>query len=195
MYSLPEVAVIFGWIFNILMTVFIFRVWFQACLVPFNNPISRIILKLTSAPIKVLGNKNRNGINLSAIAIIIILLATKYIGIYTILDIPASDLVHPIYWTKPLFFILHYVGLIFFYVLIVGAILSWFGRNTLSEVTESLTAPIYSVLRRFIPPIGMIDVSIIVLLILLEVANYLIIKTLISFLSENVAFFLWTLVI
>ncbi len=74
------------------------------------------------------------------------------------------------------------------------ALLSWFGSNTVSQFTRPLTNPISEVLRKFIPPIGMIDISFIVILILLQVADYLAAQMLLK-IAPDMAGFLWTLVI
>lgn len=195
MYGLPFSVVFYGWIINILITVFMLRIWCQSCGVSIYNPIASYILQITKPPVNLLGNKVVNGVNLSAMAAIPILLAVKYIGIYLLLDIPLEAQVHPVYcFFKPLIFIIRYTGMVFLMVLIIDALLSWFGSNTVSQFTRPLTNPISEVLRKFIPPIGMIDISFIVILILLQVADYLAAQMLLK-ITPDMAGFLWTLVI
>jgi YggT family protein len=195
MYGLPFSVFFYGWLVNILIAVFIFRIWCQACNVNIYNPIASVILNATRLPVRFLGNKVINGVNLSAMAAIAVLLAFKYIGIYTLLDIPFDEMFHPVYVVfKPLVFIIRYTGAIFLLVLVIDALLSWFGANTVSQFTRPLTAPISEVLRKFIPPIGMIDISFIILLILLQLADYLACQMLFK-ISPDMAGFLWTLII
>ncbi|MBQ8708690.1 MAG: YggT family protein [Succinivibrionaceae bacterium] len=194
MYGLPMSVIVFGYAANIVMTFFMLRVWFQACGVNPRNPIANFVMRLAKTPVELLGNRTMNGINLSAIGWILIVLVIKYLGIYLMLDIPSDELAHPIYIAKPALFLLRYTGCVFFFTMIIDAILSWFGANTLSEVTRCLMYPVISTMRKVIPPIGMIDISFIILMILLTVADSLVFKTL-AYAVPNGAVFLWTLVI
>ncbi len=199
-YGLPASAVIFGWIINILITVFMFRIWLQASCVNLYNPVSGLILRLTRKvvdllPVSIGGRKSVAGISLPSVAAVLILLVIKYAGIYLILDIPGEALIHPLYLCKPLVFILHYTAEVFIFVLIADAILSWFRPNSISEITRSLMGPVYSALNSVIPPIGMINIGGLALLLLLYLADYLIIQLMMKFLGPSFTAFLWTLVI
>lgn len=56
-------------------------------------------------------------------------------------------------------------------LIIVYAVLSWVqSRTVLSEVIERLVAPVLAPIRRFVPLVGGIDLSPLVLLVLLQVA-------------------------
>jgi YggT family protein len=67
------------------------------------------------------------------------------------------------------------------FALIGRAILSWFdprGEWTITRLLADLTEPIMAPLRRVIPPIGMIDISFIVAIILLQVLERLLVQAL-----------------
>jgi YggT family protein len=67
------------------------------------------------------------------------------------------------------------------FALIGRAILSWFdprGEWTITRLLADLTEPIMAPLRRLIPPIGMIDISFIVAIILLQVLERLLVQAL-----------------
>ena len=67
------------------------------------------------------------------------------------------------------------------FALIGRALLSWFdprGEWTISRLLADLTEPIMAPLRRVIPPIGMIDISFIVAIILIQVLERLLIQAL-----------------
>jgi YggT family protein len=62
------------------------------------------------------------------------------------------------------------------FALIGRALLSWFdpvGRWAITRILADLTDPIIAPLRRVIPPIGMIDISFIVAIILIQVLERL----------------------
>ncbi len=62
--------------------------------------------------------------------------------------------------------------------IILDALLSWFPidryNNPLVRVLEQITAPIMEPLRRIVPPVGMMDITPIVALIILQVLQALI---------------------
>jgi YggT family protein len=65
------------------------------------------------------------------------------------------------------------------YALIGRALLSWFdprGQWAISRILADVTEPIMAPLRRVIPPIGMLDISFIVAIILIQVLQRLLIQ-------------------
>lgn len=78
--------------------------------------------------------------------------------------------------------VIHYTALVFSWVLIAHVILSYFMdpyhpiRQTLSRIIEPLLAPI----RRLLPRTGMIDFSPFVLLILIQVVEFILVRLLLS---------------
>jgi len=60
-------------------------------------------------------------------------------------------------------------------VVILHVLFSWFNPQTpIGPLLDSLTRPFYAVFRRFIPPIGNVDLSPIFVLIVAQVLLYLI---------------------
>ncbi|CAM5193357.1 membrane protein [Alishewanella longhuensis] len=57
-----------------------------------------------------------------------------------------------------------------FWVLLIRAIMSWFsqGRNPMEYVFQQLTEPFLSPIRRILPPMGGLDLSVLVALIALK---------------------------
>ena len=67
------------------------------------------------------------------------------------------------------------------FALIGRALLSWIdprGQWTISRLLADLTEPVIAPLRRVIPPIGMIDISFIVSIILIQVLQRLLVDAL-----------------
>lgn len=66
-------------------------------------------------------------------------------------------------------------GFLLFWCLLARALLSWFsqGRSPFESVLEQLTEPMLSPIRRVIPPMGGLDLSILVLFIGLQALNFL----------------------
>lgn len=66
-------------------------------------------------------------------------------------------------------------GGLLFWVLLIRAILSWVsqGRNPIEYVMNQLTEPLMAPIRRVLPAMGGLDLSILVLFLGLQFANYL----------------------
>lgn len=72
--------------------------------------------------------------------------------------------------------VLKSIGLAIFYVLFIGAVLSWFnrGNNSISYAFYQLSEPLLKPIRRFLPTLGMIDFSpMVVVFILLFLNNFM----------------------
>lgn len=70
-------------------------------------------------------------------------------------------------------------GVLLFWILIIRAILSWVsqGRNPIEYVMMQLTEPLLAPIRRFLPPMGGLDLSLLVLMVLMNFVNILLAKT------------------
>lgn len=72
--------------------------------------------------------------------------------------------------------VLKSIGLAIFYVLFIGAVLSWFnrGNNSISYAFYQLSEPLLKPIRRLLPTLGMIDFSpMVVVFILLFLNNFM----------------------
>ncbi len=63
-----------------------------------------------------------------------------------------------------------------FWVVVIRAILSWFsqGRNPMEHLLHQLTEPLLNPIRRVIPPVGGLDLSVLVLLVALQFLEILV---------------------
>ena len=71
--------------------------------------------------------------------------------------------------------VLKQAGSLLFWVLIARAILSWIsqGRSPIEYVLYQLTEPLLSPIRRFLPSLGGLDLSVLVLFLILQGINFL----------------------
>ena len=145
-----------------------------------------------------LGNKVSRGINLSACGAVLILTIAKLLTEYYVLfDLgeniaeSGSALTYLIYYVlKPCMFIIKMSAIVLITVCIVDAILSWFGPSPIKYMSSSLLMPIYRQMRKFIPPIGMVDITPMILLFGLYLLEYLVETLLSQMFSASFAFFL-----
>lgn len=164
-------------IFNLYLMVVILRIWMQLARADFYNPFSQFIVKATHPVIKPMrrvlpsiGNLDTASVVLALFVIFIKILLLGMMG-----AMPFAGL-YPL--GKVIFAIVALfkeAGALLFYLLIIRAILSWVsqGSNPFEYVLYQLTEPFLAPIRRIIPPMGGLDLSVLVLFILLNFLNLL----------------------
>lgn len=154
--------------FDLYLTVVILRIWLQVVRADFYNPLSQFVVKVTNPlvlPLRRLfpmaGNWDIATIVLALIISIaksMVLIAIAGIGILWFESIVVGS-----------FNVVHQFLELLFWVVIIRALLSWFsqgpGRNPMEVLLIQLTEPVLSPIRRIIPPIGGLDLSVLVAII------------------------------
>ncbi len=133
------------------------------------NPITRLIITLTQPIIAPLRHyiPNYRGIECSTLLFIILLATIKYLIISALFfSIPSAGIL----LISGLLSAIKLILTIFFYSILIGAILSFLtpGDTALSQLLSQLSAPILRPLQRLIPPISGFDLSPIPALLILQ---------------------------
>lgn len=145
--------------------------------IPFNNPLSQGILRLTS-PLVVPVRRLIPPIGRLDTATLVVAFAIQYLTILVIvLILRAAPAIVPIALTALLDLVILTIRL-FVFAIIVRVILSWLSPggtyNPAVSLIESLTEPVLRPFRRLIPAIGGFDVSPVFAIILLMALTILI---------------------
>lgn len=153
-------------IFSMYIMAVVLRIWLQLARADFFNPLSQLIARITNPVLRPLERviPSTGRLNLAAVVLGFLLsLLALYLRV-VILGV-SVDIV-------PLLIISlrYFVGIVLqliFWILIIRAILSWFsqGGNPLEIVLHQLTEPMLQPIRRVIPAIGGLDLSVLVVLI------------------------------
>lgn len=151
------------------------RVLLQWMRADFYNPLSQAVVKITNVPLRQLRRviPGWHGIDFAAlllaacVQLINVVLALWIAGISA--SIPAVAL-----WTvlKLVFIVVN----LYFFSILLEAILSWTGQghyNPIGRMLAQINAPLLRPVRRVIPPLGGLDFSPLVVLLLLQVINIL----------------------
>ncbi|WP_299490402.1 YggT family protein [uncultured Shewanella sp.] len=164
-------------LFDLYLMVVILRIWLQAARADFYNPFSQFIVKATQpiiAPLRrVIPSMGR--LDTASIILALIVVALKYTILSLIvgaaLDVPSILLISIVSVFKE-------AGVLLFWMLILRAILSWVsqGQNPIEMVMVQLTEPFLGPIRRIIPPMGGLDLSLLVLMIILNFLNILMVQ-------------------
>jgi YggT family protein len=162
-------------LFGLYSAAILLRVLLQWVRADFYNPFSQAIVKLTNLPLRPLRRliPGWRGIDFAALLLAVLIQLINVLLVLWIASVPAN-MVSIIFWTLlKLIFIL--VNLYFFSILL-EAILSWTGQghyNPIGRMLWQLNAPLLGPVRRVLPPLGGLDLSPLVVIILLQVINIL----------------------
>lgn len=170
-------------LFNIYILILMLRIVLQWAGAKYYNPISQFVTKLTNPIVKPLRQliPPVKGIDLASLVILVALEFIKFLliiwlkagavaGFFGLLIMAFGD-------------ILDVILNIFFWAILINALLSWFSPQPYSPITEVLyliTEPLLRPARNIIPSISGIDISPVIVLIILQLCTILIAAPLMS---------------
>ena len=171
-------------IFNLLTLLFLLRFFLQLFKSPFNNPLSYMVVSLTDFAVKptrrIIPSWGR--IDLSTLILALLTQFLLQLSLIWLRDIPIG-LVGNSIWTSLIG--MSFLGVIrttldvFFYAILLQVILSWVNpQSPISSVLNNLTKPILAPIQRILPNAGGMDFSPVVALILIQMINISVVKTL-----------------
>ena len=162
-------------IFTIALMIVMLRLWLQLVRADFYNPLSQFVVKATNPLIIPMRRviPSIGPLDTSSLILALFVAAAKVVTIQLLLagqvNLAATALGAVVVLFKEAFSLL-------FWVIVIRAIMSWFsqGRNPMENLLHQLTEPLLSPIRRVIPPIGGLDLSVIVLLVGLQFLQILV---------------------
>ncbi|MCL1078309.1 YggT family protein [Parashewanella spongiae] len=161
-------------IFDLYLTVVILRLWLQMARADFYNPFSQFVVKVTQpilAPMRrVL--PSIGGFDTSTFVLALAVVTLKL----TLLSLIVGSSIDFLFILMISFVsVIKHTGTLLFWMLLIRAILSWFnqGYNPFVMMLGQLTDPLLAPIRRIIPPMGGLDLSVMALFIGLHFLNLL----------------------
>lgn len=156
-------------LFGLLLMAVVLRFWLQAARADFYNPISQMIVKVTNPllkPMQMLIPAGKQW-NLAALLLALIVAAVKFIALFSIVGQalnPAAIVILAVVAV-----IKEFLNLAF-WILVIRAILSWFsqGYNPSEMILSQLTEPFLAPIRRILPPLGGLDLSVLIAIIAIQ---------------------------
>lgn len=171
-------------ILNLLTLVFLLRFFMQFLRAPFNNPLGLMVITLTDFAVKPVRRiiPSFKKIDLSTLFLALITQLLLQFSLLMLRNFPlfvAGDSAWLGLVGLSFLGVLRAAFDVFFYALLLQVILSWVNPHTpIASVLDYLTRPILSPIRRFIPTASGLDFSPLVALILLQMVNISVLKTL-----------------
>lgn len=165
-----------GAVASLAILIFMLRLLLPMFRANFQNPVSQGIMRLTSPVVNPL-RRIVPSIGRMDTATVIVLLAIQ-MGSTALLNLLAGRSTAIGYlMINSILDLLSFAVTLLLIVLIIRIVLSWFGRDTynpLVEILYALTEPLLRPVRRLLPPMGGLDISIIPVFIGLTFFIYLI---------------------
>ena len=162
-------------LFDLYIMIVLLRIWLQVARADFYNPFSQFIIKATQPVVGPL-RKIIPGIGGWDLATILFAFAVACLKITTLSLISGAAVNPVVILIIGLTILIAAVFKILFWVLILRAILSWVSRgdNPIEAVMIQLTEPLLAPIRRFMPQMGGLDLSMLVVLIGLQFLEMLV---------------------
>ncbi|CAM3162648.1 MULTISPECIES: YggT family protein [Vibrio] len=163
-------------LFDLYIMVVILRIWLQAARADFYNPFSQFIVKATQPVVAPLRRvvPSIGSIDLATVLFAYVLCVLKFVTLILVAS-GGSVSFSAEFFFLGLLSLIKAAGGLLFWVLLIRAILSWVsqGRSPIEYVFHQLTEPMLAPIRRVIPAMGGFDLSVLVLFIGLQFANFL----------------------
>jgi YggT family protein len=161
-------------VFDTYLMIIILRVWLQLAKADFYNQLSQFVVKATNpflAPMRRI-IPGFLGLDMAGVILAILVAGAKFAALIAIGG-GNIDLV-----TLPflaLLLVVKTVGVMIFWIMLIRAILSWVsqGGHPIEHMMAQLTEPLLAPIRRIIPAMGGLDLSMIVMFVALNFLNIL----------------------
>ncbi|MDR6982285.1 YggT family protein [Rheinheimera pacifica] len=160
--------------FSLYLMVMILRLWLQLVRADFYNPFSQFVVKATNPlvlplrrVIPSLGRLDTASLVLAYSIMLVKLLVLQLVQSGQVLLVPSLVL--------SVIFLVKEILTLLFWILVIRALLSWFsqGRSPVEHVMHQLTEPLLRPVRNILPPLGGLDLSVLVVLVGLQFLNIL----------------------
>lgn len=166
-------------LFDLYLMVVILRLWLQLVKADFYNPASQFIVKATHP---IVGPLRRvipsiGNFDTATLVLAIAVAALKFVALTLLFG---SGMINPVtIIILALITVLKQALSLMFWMLIIRAILSWVsqGQNPIEYVLYQLTEPFLAPIRKVIPPIGGLDLSVLIAIIALQFIQILLQNT------------------
>ncbi|MGC9401406.1 MULTISPECIES: YggT family protein [Vibrio] len=163
-------------LFDLYIMVVLLRIWLQISRADFYNPFSQFIVKATQPVVAPLRRviPSIGSLDVATVLFAYVLCVLKFVAL-VLVSSSGSFVFSADFLFLGLLSLLKAAGGLLFWVLLIRAILSWVsqGRSPIEFVFHQLTEPMLAPIRRILPAMGGFDLSVLVLFIGLQFANFL----------------------
>lgn len=161
-----------NFVFDAYLMILVLRVWLQAVRADFYNPFSQFVVKATN-PVVIPFRKitpGFAGIDMATLVVAFIISCSKY-SVLALIGGQAIEIISLLFIS--FLFLIKQSGMLLFVIMLVMALMSWVvqSRSPAQMVFHQLTEPFLRPIRRILPDLGGIDLSVLVAFLALNVIN------------------------
>jgi len=165
-------------LFDLYLWAIILRIMLQVVRADYYNPLSQLVIKLTDVPLKFFYKllPYKKGIDYAGVAFGFLVVIVKVALLLVLLGLPIGP-IHLLFFSI-LDFVQQLLSL-YFYIIIVVAIASWFVRgmgHPVLTVLAKVSDPVIQPIRKVVPTIAGLDFSPLIALILIKVVQIVIMQ-------------------
>ena len=166
---MSSVQFLIDFVFNIYLMVVLLRLWLQFARADFYNPFSQFVVKATQpivAPMRrILPSIGR--LDTATLALALVVAGLKIVTLNTVLGGTGLNILSVVILSCVI--VIKEILTLVMYVLILRAIMSWVsqGNNPMELVLSQLTEPMLAPIRKRMPEMGGLDLSMMVVIVLL----------------------------
>ena len=166
---MSSVQFLIDFVFNIYLMVVLLRLWLQFARADFYNPFSQFVVKATQpivAPIRrILPSIGR--LDTATFVLALIVAGLKIVTLNIVLGGSGLNIMSVVILSFVI--VIKEILTLVMYVLVMRAIMSWVsqGNNPMELVLSQLTEPMLAPIRRRMPEMGGLDLSMMVVIVLL----------------------------
>jgi YggT family protein len=161
-------------LFDLYLMVVILRFWLQLVKADFYNPFSQFVVKATQPIVAPMRRviPSMGSIDTASLVLALVVVLVKML-VLTLIAGGGIDIATLLLFS--VVSVLKNAGVLLFWMLLIRAVLSWFnqGNNPIIMIMSQLTDPILAPIRKVIPAIGGLDLSVLVLFIAMNFINIL----------------------
>jgi len=159
--------------FDALLMILIMRIWLQWVKADFYNPLSQFVVKVSNPLVVPLRRiiPGLGGLDLATILIAYVIATLKFVTLAAL----SGESLGVLAFYIGLLVLLKQAGFLLFVIMIIMAIMSWVvqGYNATLMVLSQLTEPFLNPIRKIIPNMGGLDLSMLVAFLAMNVINIL----------------------
>lgn len=160
--------------FDALLMILIVRFWLQWVKADFYNPLSQFIVKVSNPLVIPLRRiiPGLGGLDLATVLVAYIVATLKFV---TLTALAGESLGLNLAFYIGVLVLVKQAGFLLFIIMIIMAVMSWVvqGYNPTLAIFHQLTEPFLNPIRRIIPNMGGLDLSMIVAFLIMNVINIL----------------------
>jgi YggT family protein len=166
---MTSVQFLIDFVFNIYLMVVLLRLWLQFSRADFYNPFSQFVVKVTQpivAPMRrILPSIGR--LDTATLVLAVLVAGLKIVTLNLVLGGTGIEVLSLV--VVSFIIVIKEALSLVMYVLILRAIMSWVsqGNNPMELVLDQLTEPMLAPIRRRLPDMGGLDLSVMVVIVLL----------------------------